>query len=100
MQGLELGLLVGVFFCALHFAHEYSVIQLVSFTVTASRGNAQLPLAKQRALAAFRSNMLAVSVSGVMHRASLQILQRCRPQGSADTIMLAHACTLPLQYAP
>ena len=63
-----MGLLIGVFLCALHFAREYSAIQLVSFTVSASRGNAQLPLAQQRALAAFRGNMLAVSVSGAQQQ--------------------------------
>ena len=56
--------MVGVVLCALHFAYEYSIMQLVSFTVTASRSNNMLPFRYQQALAVFRGNMLAVSVSG------------------------------------
>jgi MFS superfamily sulfate permease-like transporter len=67
VQGLEAGLLVGVALCALHFAYEYSVMQLVTFTVLPSRSHAALPFPYQQALSLFRGHMAAVSVSGAPH---------------------------------
>jgi hypothetical protein len=64
MQGLEAGIVVGIVMCSLHFAYEYSVMQLVSFTVTSSRSNSMLPYRYRQVLSMFRSNMIAVSVSG------------------------------------
>jgi hypothetical protein len=64
LQGLEAGLLVGVVLCALHFAYEYSVMQLVSLTVLPSRSHAMLPFRYQQILALFQDHITAVSVSG------------------------------------
>jgi hypothetical protein len=58
-------MLVGIVLCSLHFAYEYSLMQLVTFTVTPSRSNNMLPFRFQQVLSIFRGNMLAVSVSGV-----------------------------------
>ena len=57
-------MLVGIVLCALHFAYEYSVMQLVSFTAASSRSNNMLPFRYQQLLSVFRGNILAVSVSG------------------------------------
>lgn len=65
LQGLEAGLLVGVVLCALHFAYEYSLMQLVSLTVLPSRSHAMLPFRYQQVLALFQDHITAVSVSGV-----------------------------------
>lgn len=65
LQGLEAGLLVGVILCALHFAYEYSLMQLVSLTVLPSRSHAMLPFRYQQVLALFKDHVTAVSVSGV-----------------------------------
>jgi hypothetical protein len=65
MQGLEAGLLVGVVSCALHFAYEYTVVQLVSLTVLPSRSHAMLPFRYQQVLALFQDHITAVSVSGI-----------------------------------
>lgn len=67
VQGLEAGMLVGVVLCSLHFAYEYSVMQLVTFTVSPSRSTNMLPFRYQQLLGLFRSNMIAVSVSGAPH---------------------------------
>lgn len=64
LQGLEAGLLVGVILCALHFAYEYSLMQLVSMTVLPSRSHAMLPFRYQQVLALFQDHITAVSVSG------------------------------------
>jgi hypothetical protein len=73
LQGLEASILVGIVMCALHFAYEYSVMQLVSFTVASSRSNNLLPYRYQQVLAIFRGNMLAVSVSGAPPSVSCQL---------------------------
>lgn len=57
-------MLVGVVACALHFAYEYSVLQLVEFSVVPSRSHIMLPFRHQQVLALFQPNLVAVSVSG------------------------------------
>lgn len=64
MQGLEAGILVGIVMCALHFAYEYSVLQLVTFTVSPSRSTAMLPYRHRQILSLFQGNVVAVSLSG------------------------------------
>lgn len=75
LQGLEASMLVGVVLCSLHFAYEYSLMQLVTFTVTPSRSNHMLPFCYQQVLSIFRGNMLAVSVSGAP-RLPLHLLEQ------------------------
>lgn len=58
-------MLVGIVACALHFAYEYSVLQLVEFSVVPSRSHIMLPLHHQQVLALFQPNLVAVSVSGL-----------------------------------
>jgi hypothetical protein len=70
VQGLEAGILVGVVLCSLHFAYEYSLMQLVTFTVSPSRSNSMLPYRYQQILGIFKGNVIAVSVSGASDRAN------------------------------
>lgn len=59
-------MLVGIVACALHFAYEYSVLQLVTFTVTPSRSTAMLPYRHRQILSLFQGNVVAVSLSGAL----------------------------------
>ena len=64
MQGLEVGILVGIMMCAVNFAYEYSVLSLVAFTVLPSQSTSMLPFRHRQILSLFHGNMVAVSVSG------------------------------------
>ena len=92
MQGLEAGLLVGVILCALHFAYEYSLMQLVSLTVLPSRSHAMLPFRYQQILALFKDHITAVSVSGTELITCLCCVPFWSPQLAEHDF--ANACTV------
>eukprot|EP00892_Ulva_mutabilis_P012584 jgi/Ulvmu1/9699/UM055_0037.1 len=71
VQGLEAGIAVGIVMCALHFAYEYSVLQLVTFTVSPSRSTAMLPYRHRQMLSLFQGNVVAVSLSGYVFFGSM-----------------------------
>lgn len=68
MQGLEVGIFGGIMMCAAHFAYEYSMLSLVTFTVLPSQSTSMLPYRHRQILSLFHGNMVAVSVSGACLR--------------------------------
>jgi hypothetical protein len=59
-------MLIGIMLCALHFAYEYTVMQLVTFTVSSSTSNSMLPIRHQLVLFCLRqANLRAMSISGM-----------------------------------
>lgn len=54
VQGLEAGILVGVLLCGMHFAYDYSKIQLTAFSLMPSRSNAVLPYHHRTVLELFQ----------------------------------------------
>eukprot|EP00892_Ulva_mutabilis_P001349 jgi/Ulvmu1/11214/UM072_0051.1 len=84
VKGLEAGMLVGIVACSLHFAYEYSVMQLVEFSVVPSRSHVMLPYRHQQVLGLFQPNLVAVSVSGYLFFGSMVEITRRLREIAAD----------------
>jgi hypothetical protein len=68
---------MGIMMCAVHFAYEYSVLSLVSFTVLPSQSTSMLPFRHRQILSLFHGNMVAVSVSGALPAPSVVLHHEC-----------------------
>lgn len=59
VSGLEMGILIGIVVCALHFAVEYSTVQLKEVTAMASVSSCVRPMHQRAVLEMFHSHMCA-----------------------------------------
>lgn len=59
VSGLEVGIGIGVLICAVHFALEYSSVQLKTFTLVSSRSNCVRPMTQRKVLELFQANSCA-----------------------------------------
>jgi SulP family sulfate permease len=56
VSGLEVGIGIGILICAVHFALEYSSVQLKTFTLVSSRSNCVRPITQRKVLELFQAN--------------------------------------------
>eukprot|EP01023_Acetabularia_acetabulum_P049289 TRINITY_DN5257_c0_g2_i2.p1 TRINITY_DN5257_c0_g2~~TRINITY_DN5257_c0_g2_i2.p1 ORF type:complete len:544 (+),score=84.96 TRINITY_DN5257_c0_g2_i2:163-1794(+) len=79
VEGLELGILVGIVIAALHFAIEYAQVSVAAFGVAPSRSGAVRTTKQRNILDLFLGNMLAVSLNGyVFFGSSVKISQKVK----------------------
>ena len=57
VSGLEIGILIGIVVCALHFAVDYSTVQMKEVTAMASVSSCVRPLHQRAVLEMFHSHM-------------------------------------------
>eukprot|EP01025_Chloroclados_australasicus_P038986 TRINITY_DN4023_c0_g1_i5.p1 TRINITY_DN4023_c0_g1~~TRINITY_DN4023_c0_g1_i5.p1 ORF type:complete len:784 (+),score=96.96 TRINITY_DN4023_c0_g1_i5:30-2354(+) len=82
VEGLEMGIGVGIVMAALHFAVEYAQVQVAAFGVVPSRSGAVRTMKQRNVLDLFLGNMLAVSLNGyVFFGSSVKISQRVKEVG-------------------
>jgi hypothetical protein len=66
LQGLHVGIAVGVAMCALQFAYEYAKIQLKTLAVLPPLANVMMPQHVQQVLALLLGNLVAMSITGAL----------------------------------
>ena len=62
VSGLEVGILIGIVVCALHFAVDYSTVQMKEVTAMASVSSCVRPVQQRAVLEMFHTHMCATSV--------------------------------------
>lgn len=62
VSGLEIGIVIGVVVCALHFAVEYSAMQVKEVMAMASVSSCVRPVHQRAVLEMFRSHMCAIGI--------------------------------------
>eukprot|EP00892_Ulva_mutabilis_P011320 jgi/Ulvmu1/8560/UM045_0002.1 len=74
VTGLEVGIAVGIVVCALHFAVEYSKVQVRALTAVASISSCVRPYQQRAVLELFRSHIQAMALSGYVFFGSSVLL--------------------------